>query len=176
MPREALRERAAPHAPASLVDRVFTRMKEAGTIAGADRVALATHRAVSSPEEDQQAARVQTVLRDAGLMPPDPAAIVAETGLSPDVVTRALQNLARERTAVRLDALYFHAEALARLRQDVRALGASRATSGAPARVDVATFKDRYGLSRKFAIPLLEWLDRERVTRRVGDARVILGG
>jgi selenocysteine-specific elongation factor len=38
----------------------------------------------------------------------------------------------------------------------------------------VGTFKDRYGVSRKFAIPLLEWLDRERVTRRVGDTRVVL--
>ena len=176
MPREALRERAAPHAPASLFDAVFTRMSEGGTIAGADRVALTTHRSVSSPEEDQEAARVATVLREAGLMPPDPAVIAAETGLSADVVGRALQNLARDRTAVRLDALYFHVEALARLRQDVQKLGAARATTGALARVDVATFKDRYGLSRKFAIPLLEWLDRERVTRRVGDARVILGG
>jgi selenocysteine-specific elongation factor len=45
---------------------------------------------------------------------------------------------------------------------------------GTAAKVDVAAFKERYGLSRKYAIPLLEWLDRERVTRRVGDARVIL--
>ena len=43
---------------------------------------------------------------------------------------------------------------------------------GGPAKVDVAGFKERYGISRKYAIPLLEWLDRERVTRRVGDARV----
>ncbi len=35
-------------------------------------------------------------------------------------------------------------------------------------------FKERYGISRKYAIPLLEYLDRERVTRRVGDARVVL--
>ena len=40
---------------------------------------------------------------------------------------------------------------------------------GAPASVDVAGFKDRYGITRKYAIPLLEWLDRERVTRRVGE-------
>jgi selenocysteine-specific elongation factor len=38
----------------------------------------------------------------------------------------------------------------------------------------VAAFKDRFGVTRKFAIPLLEYLDRERVTRRVGDARVVL--
>jgi selenocysteine-specific elongation factor len=40
--------------------------------------------------------------------------------------------------------------------------------------VDVAAFKQRYGLTRKYAIPLLEYLDRERVTRRQGDVRVIL--
>ncbi len=35
-------------------------------------------------------------------------------------------------------------------------------------------FKERFGVTRKFAIPLLEYLDRERVTRRVGESRVIL--
>jgi selenocysteine-specific elongation factor len=43
-----------------------------------------------------------------------------------------------------------------------------------PATIDVATFKERFGVTRKFAIPLLEYLDRERVTRRAGDSRVIL--
>jgi selenocysteine-specific elongation factor len=41
-------------------------------------------------------------------------------------------------------------------------------------KIDVARFKDMTGVSRKYAIPLLEYLDRERVTRRVGDERVIL--
>jgi selenocysteine-specific elongation factor len=41
-------------------------------------------------------------------------------------------------------------------------------------RIDVTQFKDRYGITRKYAIPLLEFLDRERVTRRVGDSRVLL--
>ena len=59
-------------------------------------------------------------------------------------------------------------EALERLKRDVSAM------KGTAAKVDVAAFKERYGISRKYAIPLLEWLDRERVTRRVGDARVIL--
>jgi selenocysteine-specific elongation factor len=38
----------------------------------------------------------------------------------------------------------------------------------------VATFKERYNITRKYAIPLLEYLDRERVTRRIGDRRKIL--
>jgi selenocysteine-specific elongation factor len=41
-------------------------------------------------------------------------------------------------------------------------------------KLDVAMFKERYGISRKYAIPLLEYLDRERVTRRVGDSRVVI--
>ena len=40
--------------------------------------------------------------------------------------------------------------------------------------IDVAAFKDLAGISRKYAIPLLEYLDRERVTRREGDRRIVL--
>ena len=47
------------------------------------------------------------------------------------------------------------------------------ASAGAPSKLDVAAFKDRYGVTRKYAIPLLEYLDRERVTRRVGDSRIV---
>ena len=39
--------------------------------------------------------------------------------------------------------------------------------------IDVPKFKDIAGVSRKFAIPLLEYFDREKVTLRVGDKRVI---
>jgi selenocysteine-specific elongation factor len=41
-------------------------------------------------------------------------------------------------------------------------------------KMNVVAFKDLIGVTRKYAIPLLEYLDRERVTRRVGDERVIL--
>jgi len=46
-------------------------------------------------------------------------------------------------------------------------------TSGDPV-IDVARFKDLAGVSRKYAIPLLEYFDRTRVTRRVGDKRQVL--
>jgi selenocysteine-specific elongation factor len=75
--------------------------------------------------------------------------------------------LLRQKTLIKLDALLFHTDALARLKADVRGLSTN-------ARVDVSAFKERYGITRKFAIPLLEYLDRERVTRRVGDSRVVL--
>ena len=65
--------------------------------------------------------------------------------------------------------MLFIPEALAALRADIVALKQTP-----DPRVDVATFKQRYGLTRKHAIPLLEYLDRERVTRRVGESRVVL--
>ncbi len=80
--------------------------------------------------------------------------------------------LVRNRTLARLDTLLFHAAALEDLKAEVRAL--KQDGSGGPARVDVASFKGRYGVTRKYAIPLLEYLDRERVTRRVGEARIVL--
>jgi selenocysteine-specific elongation factor len=75
--------------------------------------------------------------------------------------------LVRQKTLVKLDVLLFHADALLRLKAEVRGWHKD-------ARIDVPAFKERYGITRKFAIPLLEYLDRERVTRRVGDSRVVL--
>jgi selenocysteine-specific elongation factor len=77
--------------------------------------------------------------------------------------------LLRERVLVKVsDDLVFHASALQALRAQ---LAAEKQKSQ---RIDVARFKDLTGVSRKYAIPLLEYLDRERVTRRIGDERVIL--
>ena len=66
-----------------------------------------------------------------------------------------------------MDALLFHDEALKAV--EGGSGGAARLGGRCGARIDVATFKERFGVSRKFAIPLLEYLDRERVTRRTGE-------
>jgi selenocysteine-specific elongation factor len=66
------------------------------------------------------------------------------------------------------DDLVFHQGALNELRKK---LAAQKASSP---KIDVGRFKELTGISRKYAIPLLEYLDRERVTKRVGDERVIL--
>ena len=64
--------------------------------------------------------------------------------------------------------LVFHRDCLLDLR---KRMSSEKAKSP---KIDVARFKDLTGVSRKYAIPLLEYLDRERVTRRVGDERLIL--
>jgi selenocysteine-specific elongation factor len=77
--------------------------------------------------------------------------------------------LLRDKILVKVsDDLVFHRDALVDLRQR---MAAEKIKSP---KLDVARFKDLAGVSRKYAIPLLEYLDREHVTRRVGDERVIL--
>ena len=83
-----------------------------------------------------------------------------------------LRLLLKRKRLVRLDTLVFHQEALERLKAEIAARKA--AAPDGRATVDVQAFKDAYGVTRKYAIPLLEYLDRERVTRRAGDVRVVL--
>ncbi|HYR42933.1 MAG TPA: SelB C-terminal domain-containing protein, partial [Terriglobia bacterium] len=66
------------------------------------------------------------------------------------------------------DDMLIHRATVDKLIADVKALKSKNPKMG------VGEFKDLTGVSRKFAIPLLEYLDRQRITRRVGDERMIL--
>ena len=109
------------------------------------------------------------LLQNHPLIPDSPRDVLA--GLKVDRVRaqKIVTLLLRDRVLVKLsDDLVFHRDALEQLR---KLLAAEKAKSP---KIDVGRFKDLTGVSRKYAIPLLEYLDRERVTRRVGDERVIL--
>jgi selenocysteine-specific elongation factor len=151
-------------------ERVVGDLVAAGKMGGRDRLALASHRIALSGDEERARQALERSFLEAGLKPPEPAALAVANGLAPDVVDRVLRLLVRQKVLVKLDTLFFHEQALQGFKRDVAALKAG----AAPARIDVATFKERYGVTRKFAIPLLEYLDRERLTRRVGDARVLI--
>ena len=173
VPREELREHLAARAHPAVFDDALGALAGAGTISDRDRVALATHRLALSPEEERGRAAIERAYRDGGLKPPDAATIAATTGVAAAVADRMLKLLQRQKVLVRVDVLVFHDESLKRLKAEVAALKNS-AGAGATARIDVATFKERFGVTRKFAIPLLEYLDRERVTRRMGESRLVL--
>jgi selenocysteine-specific elongation factor len=168
MPREELRHRLLPRSEPGIFDELVRRLTAAGRLAGTERIRVASHAIALTPEEQAAYAAIEAAYRDAGLTPPDTAAVAARAG-APALVERMTALLTRHKQLVRLDTMVFHRDVLERLKDEVRALKAA----GTP-KVDVAAFKERFGVSRKFAIPLLEYLDRERVTRRMGDARVIL--
>jgi selenocysteine-specific elongation factor len=88
-------------------------------------------------------------------------------------VERVIAGLVRDKRLVRAGTLIFHPAPLAKLKAEIAALRVGH-PAGARVTLDVGFFKTKYGLTRKHAIPLLEWLDRERATRRVGNERVVL--
>ena len=93
--------------------------------------------------------------------------VLAKSGVEPARARTLLAGLLREKRLARIsDDLVFHRAAIDQL----RALLAPRKSQ----RFNVAAFKEWTGVSRKYAIPLLEYLDREHVTRREGDERLVL--
>ncbi len=170
LPREELRTRRFSRAADAVFDAVLEQLARDGKIAGRDRLALASHRVELSPDEQRARDAIEGAFRTAALTPPSAADVATALGLDPALVDRVVKLLVRQRVLVRVEGLLFHGDALARLKGDVQAWKAG----GQPAKIDVGSFKEKFGVSRKFAIPLLEYLDRERVTRRTGDTRVIL--
>jgi selenocysteine-specific elongation factor len=170
VPREELREQVFGRGNPAAFDVATSELAAANRIVARDRVALATHRLALTPEEERARAAIERAYREGGLKPPDAAAVAAAAGVPPAVADRVLKLLQRQKVLVKVDVLLFHDEALKQLKAEVGAMKAA----GAAAQIDVATFKERFGVTRKFAIPLLEYLDRERVTRRIGETRVVL--
>jgi selenocysteine-specific elongation factor len=169
LPREEARERIFRRASPEVFEHVVGALAAAGKIVARERLAMAGHALALTPDEAAARDAIDAAHKAAGLAPPDLAAVASAAGVTGPVAERMAALLVRQKRLVRLGGLLFHADALAELKAQVRAL-----KGGGEARVDVAAFKARHGISRKYAIPLLEYLDRERVTRRVGDARVVI--
>ena len=132
-------------------------------------VRVAGHGIVMKDEEAESKKTIEDAFASAGLQVPALHQVIA--GLKVDRVRaqKIVTLLLRDKVLVRIsDELVFHRAALDELR------GKMKAYKTKSPQIDVGAFKELTGVSRKYAIPLLEYLDRERVTRRVGDARVIL--
>jgi len=172
LPREEAREKNFRRVDPAVFNRVLEDLKVRKAIVGSDRLALPTHRVTVAGADDRVRQAVIDAYRAGGLTPPDAAAVETSAGAPKSVIDKMTMVLLREKVLVKLDTLVFHADALQQLKADV--VGLKAAAPGGRATVDVAAFKDRYGVTRKFAIPLLEYLDRERVTRRTGDVRQVL--
>lgn len=165
MPRETLRDAAAPGARPELFDAVLSTLVAAGEVKGTDRLALSTHQATLSADDQATRTAVEAAISTAGLAALDAAGLARETAQPRSAVDAVVRLLMREGRLVRVDTLLVSADALSQLKSEIVELGRQAGAAGTT--LDVAAFKTRYSLSRKHAIPLLEWLDRERVTKRV---------
>jgi selenocysteine-specific elongation factor len=122
----------------------------------------------SSPPEDANLSVVVDTYRKAGLSAPLIFEVAAMLNLKESVIRGLVTLLLREKILVPMGSenLFVHHEALDRLRSQISALHGQT--------VDIARFKQITGLSRKYAIPLLEYLDRQRITRKMGDQRLVI--
>jgi selenocysteine-specific elongation factor len=122
---------------------------------------------LSIREQDQLLA-VSRAFEKSGLAVPSQSLLATELAIDPAQLRRIITALLRSKTLVRLgdDSLCVHQTALADLKKVIQAFRGQT--------IDIARFKDLAGVSRKYAIPLLEYLDRERVTRKEGDRRTVL--
>ena len=174
--RETLRERHFAHAAPEIFRAVIARLEKEGVLAAEkDVVRLSAHGVALSPADAQLSERIAQAYEKAALEAPGLDQALAAAGVA--TVQRAharkiLQLLIDNGTLVRVQGdLFFHSQALEHLKR----LLVQYATEHEPERlIDVAQFKELAGVSRKYAIPLLEYLDREHITRRAGDKRIIL--
>ena len=170
MPREELRRRVFGRVPDGVFEAVLDGLARAGRArVSGDTVALAGHEVRFTPEEAAVRASLLAAVRAADLAGVDMAHPPAGLGADSRLLEKMARALAAEGALRRVGEAVVESSRLDALKDEVR----RRWPPGS--RLDVAGFKDMTGLSRKFVIPLLEYLDRERVTRRTGADRFVLG-
>jgi selenocysteine-specific elongation factor len=170
IPKQELRARAGRARvemfEAALGDLVAAR---ALVVAG-DLVGQAGREIALSAEESRAKELIEREFERAGLTVPGFASVLAKLPVDAARAQKILQILLREKVLVKISSdLVFHRNTLLRLRETVAKYREERGS-----RLPITVFKELTGITRKYAIPLLEHLDREQVTRRAGDERVIL--
>ncbi len=133
---------------------------------------LARHRAVLREEAEDLRREIETLFLRAGFTPPDPEEALARFRDRPRLALDMFEVLVQEGVLVRLsEKLYFHRRTLEKARRLVVDYLQKHGEMG------VGDFRRLTGgASRKYLIPLLEYLDREKVTIRVGDRRILRKG
>lgn len=168
MPKEELRSRVAPRWDA----REFGLLLEAWAGQGKvkleqQEVRLAGHDPTASAEQERRLRKLAEAVAGGGLTPPTLSELQQRFGLTPVAAEELAARLVKEGQVVKVsEELYFSPEALTRVREVLRDHFAAEKT------LEASVFKDKLGLTRKFAIPLLEYCDRLRWTRRVADVRI----
>jgi selenocysteine-specific elongation factor len=174
--RETLRERQFAHTPPEVFRAVLARLEQRGEVVLEKEIArVREHSLELSGVDAQLRDRLEGVYEQAAWEPPSLDQAMQIAGFANDQKThgrKILQHLIDSKSLVRVHGdLFFHVKALDLLKKKLQQYGDSHEPARA---IDVAAFKDLAGVTRKYAIPLLEYLDRERLTRREGDRRVIL--
>jgi selenocysteine-specific elongation factor len=171
IPKEDLRSRCASALRADIFRAALEDAVTAGKLALAGDLVKRAGRSIHlQPGEARAKEQIEREFARGGLAAPGVEAVLTSLPVEMGEAQKIFQLLLRERVLLKIsNDVVLHHEAIDRLRQ---LLAEYKRTRGE--RLAVADFKELAGITRKYAIPLLEYLDRTGVTRRVGDYRVIL--
>jgi selenocysteine-specific elongation factor len=169
--KEDLRARAGGDAGPEIFQAALAQLVATGEVlATGDTVKRAGRTVQLSTEETRIRAGIESAYAQSGLVSPSPAEVFLKLGFDRTRAQNVLQLLLREGVLMKVaDGIIFHASALANLR-----LKLAQRKRENKSRLSVPAFKELAGVTRKHAIPLLEYLDRAGVTRRDGDERIVI--
>jgi len=170
MPVEEMRERALGKVAPELRRFVLDRLEASGAVQSReDSIRLKSHQIRLSGQEEAAMRALEADLRAQGLNPQSPRDLARQRGLEPSHAEKLIHLLIAEGRLVKIkDGRLFHAAVIDQLKAGLWQLLPERRV------IDIGFFKDLTGTSRKNAIPLLEYLDSLKVTRRLGSDREIL--
>lgn len=168
MNQQTLREKFA--LDAEVFSAVIAQLTSEGKVEAASEVVRLRGRGVVMKDEEAESRKIiEQAFSAAGLKVPALKDVLASLKIDKIRAQKLVTLLLRDKALIKVsDDLVFHQVALNELRKK---LAAQKAITP---KIDIGKFKELTGVSRKYAIPLLEYLDRERVTKRIGDERVIL--
>jgi len=167
-PKEELRSRKFQALNSKILQYMLQEMERDGLLRDAARaVALPDFKPGPNPEQERRISGIYKMLEDARFLPPAWGELCRKAGLGEAAGTEILQYLLRSGEMVKVaEDLYFHREVLREAREKVAGYLREKGE------ISVGEMRDLLETSRKYALPLLEYFDREKVTRRVGDKRL----
>lgn len=174
--REVLRERLFAHLPDEIRQAVVTELESADTIVlDRESIRLSSYRTTLSPAETVLKDKIFNIYKDARLevtkLEDVLNASISGTGFTRDDARKFVQLFLDSGEIVKVsEEFYFLKTEISKLAERLKQFAVAKSDRS----IDMAEFKDLAGVSRKYAIPLIEYFDRERVTVRRSDKRIIL--
>ena len=168
--REELKTRIFADAPNLVFQAAVDQLVADKKIAGAQDVIHEFGRKVTL-KTDEEAMRSQIIgrLRSAGLQAPGLEELIGGLKIDKNTARKLIQLMVKEDVLVKVtEEMFIDRIVIEKMISGIRSMKTKNPKLG------VGEFKELTGVSRKYAIPLLEYLDRQRITRRVGEDRLIL--
>ena len=164
----ALKDMIKKRVPIEVFELVLGMLVDAKrVVAKGDKIRLATHSPDAAGSDRETLDKIEELLEKSGNTPPTLKVLAERAGVDPKKARPLMKFLVESGKAIKVsEDLYFHSNAVGTIRKTMEAYFEKNES------IDPVAFKDLVGVSRKFAIPLLEYFDREKYTMRVGNSRV----